>query len=192
MSKKKQTLLGDFGFMKTVIHQGEEIKTPLPYIETTVKNLKCQQCSKEFVNQQGLSVHLKCVHNDASSEKHTQKQMDTSSFENKIVEQTTASLLNSPIEEQDEIIDVDREPSTSVSAKKKSRGQDVRKQYPAHFKAKVINAIEAGDSPSDMTEKYKISKSMVSNWLKNKVKIMDQAASEHKKHLKIRPAKNVS
>ena len=68
------------------------------------------------------------------------------------------------------------------STAKKSHGQDVRK-------AKVINELDAGDSPSDVTEKYKISKSMVSNWLKNKINIMKAAANEHKIHLKIRPAR---
>ena len=77
MSKKKQTSLGDLGFTKTVLHRGKEIKTPLPYVEEAEKKLKCQHCEKGFVNQQGLSLHLKCVHSTGTIEKHTDENEDT-------------------------------------------------------------------------------------------------------------------
>ena len=38
-----------------------ETKVP-DFVSTMSRTIKCNHCSKLFVNQQGLSVHEKCVH----------------------------------------------------------------------------------------------------------------------------------
>ena len=58
----KQSALGRFkGFSRTVNHRGQEITVTLP-TELEDKGLQCRRCEKKFKNQQGLSVHEKCVH----------------------------------------------------------------------------------------------------------------------------------
>ena len=61
-----QTTLGHFGFKKSISHRDSVIETKVPdFVSTTTcmsRTVKCNHCSKLFVNQQGLSVHEKCVH----------------------------------------------------------------------------------------------------------------------------------
>ena len=52
-----------FGFTKKVQHRGEMVNVDIPdNVEETEALLACQFCSKGLKNNQGLSVHLKCVH----------------------------------------------------------------------------------------------------------------------------------
>ena len=60
---KKQPMLAAFDFTKTVFHRGGEMKVDLPTSVTlSSANLECLQCEQKFINQQGLSVHIKCKH----------------------------------------------------------------------------------------------------------------------------------
>ena len=59
----RQTTLGRFGFKKSILHRKSEMETKVPdFVSTMPRTIKCNHCSKLFVNQQGLSVHEKCVH----------------------------------------------------------------------------------------------------------------------------------
>lgn len=59
----RQTTLGRFGFKKSISHRNAVMETKVPdFVSTVSKTIKCDHCSKLFVNQQGLSVHEKCVH----------------------------------------------------------------------------------------------------------------------------------
>ena len=60
----RQATLGTFGFRKTVIHVGAAVNVEIPNLveDVPAKRLKCSECEKYFVNNQGLSVHLKCAH----------------------------------------------------------------------------------------------------------------------------------
>jgi len=69
------------------------------------------------------------------------------------------------------------------------RGQNRREQHSAIRKAKVIHDYEAGISQDVIAAKYNINRSLVSKWHSDRVKILACAASEYKKHLKIRPAR---
>ena len=61
--KKKQLTLGAFGFKITVIHRGQSSDIKLPkFAKIEERNVNCPHCDKKFVNNQGLSVHLKCIH----------------------------------------------------------------------------------------------------------------------------------
>ena len=58
-----QEFLGRFGFKKSISHRNSEMETKLPdFVSTMSRSIKCNHCSKLFDNQQGLSVHEKCVH----------------------------------------------------------------------------------------------------------------------------------
>ena len=59
----RQTTLGRFGFKKSISHRNSVMETKVPdFVSTMSRTIKCNHCSKLFVNQQGLSVHEKCVH----------------------------------------------------------------------------------------------------------------------------------
>ena len=59
----RQTKLGPFGFRKSISHRNSVMETKVPYFVSTVsRTIKCNHCSKLFVNQRGLSIHEKCVH----------------------------------------------------------------------------------------------------------------------------------
>ena len=59
----RQTTLGRFGFKKSISHRNSVMETTVPdFFSTMSRTIKCNHCSKLFVNQQGLSVHEKCVH----------------------------------------------------------------------------------------------------------------------------------
>ena len=58
-----QPTLAKFGFRKSIEHRGSQGDINLPdFVAKTQKKFTCSTCSKAFVNQQGLSVHEKCVH----------------------------------------------------------------------------------------------------------------------------------
>ena len=77
------------------------------------------------------------------------------------------------------------EENKNVSAR---RGQNRREQHPSTRKAEVIHDYEAGIKQDIISAKYKINRSLVSKWYKEREKIFKCAASEYRKHLKIRPA----
>ena len=58
-----QMTLGRFGLKKSIYHRNAMMETKVAdFVSTVSKTIKCDHCSKLFVNQQGLSVHEKCVH----------------------------------------------------------------------------------------------------------------------------------
>ena len=67
----RQTTLGRFGFKKSISHRNSVMETKAPdFVSTMSRTIKCNHCSKLFVNQQGLSVHEKCVHRTVISVEH--------------------------------------------------------------------------------------------------------------------------
>ena len=58
----RQTTLGRFGFKKSISHRNSMMETKVPDFVSTMSRTICNHGSKLFVNQQGLSVHEKCVH----------------------------------------------------------------------------------------------------------------------------------
>ena len=61
----KQSTLGAFGFTKTT-KNGTAVRLPRfadnEHEHVNKSNVECPKCNKKFLNQQGLSVHLKCKH----------------------------------------------------------------------------------------------------------------------------------
>ena len=72
------------------------------------------------------------------------------------------------------------------------RGAVRREQHSVSFKAEVIYERESGLTQDAIAEKYKINRSLVSKWVKDKKKITAAAATAHKKLLKIRPGNKYS
>ena len=65
MSKRKQATLREYGFSKKVCHRDGEVDVIIPnFVEDKdiVKRIQCLHCSDKFVNQQCLSIHIKCKH----------------------------------------------------------------------------------------------------------------------------------
>jgi len=59
----RQTTIGCSGFKKSISHRNTVMETKVPdFVSTMSRTIRCNHCSKLFVNQQGLSVHEKCVH----------------------------------------------------------------------------------------------------------------------------------
>ena len=56
-----------------------------------------------------------------------------------------------------------------------------RYQYTASFKASAINEYENGVSQEEVAEKFRVTQSQVSRWIKNKENMMKDAASTHRK-----------
>ena len=65
--------------------------------------------------------------------------------------------------------------------KKATRGSNVHKKHTAVFKAKVIHQVQPDVSQDQIAQKYGISQSLVSKWLKGKDSIIAAAAEKHRK-----------
>ena len=66
----RQTTLGRLGFKRSITHRNAVKETKVPdFVSTVSKTIKCDHCSKLFVNQQGLSVHEKCEHSVSGTTK---------------------------------------------------------------------------------------------------------------------------
>ena len=61
------------------------------------------------------------------------------------------------------------------------QGSNVRKKHNAVFKAKVIHLAQHGVSLARIIQKYGISQSLISKWLKDKYSIIAAAAFMHRK-----------
>ena len=75
------------------------------------------------------------------------------------------------------------------SSTSKRRGQEKKREYSTSFKAEIINERDNGEKAERLAVKYRINRSLALKWFKHRIKIMKAASSEHKKHLKIRPAR---
>ena len=75
------------------------------------------------------------------------------------------------------------------SSTSQRRGQKKRRQYSTSFTAEIINEMDNGEKAEHLAIKYQINQSLTLKWFKDRIKIMKAAWSEHKKHLKIRPAR---
>ena len=177
MSKKKRYTLAAFGFTKSISHRGEETAVDIPKVVSYEKpKLNCQHCIQEFINQQGLSVHLMCKHAaTAGDQSHSTDQPLSTSQNGKSLSIVSAAISEEEIE-QFEI---------SEPPVEKRRGRDLRKSITNRFKAKAIAAVEEGEKHIDVAERLNVNMSQISKWLKMKDKI---AVDENKKLFRIKPA----
>ena len=195
MSKKRQLTLGAFGFTKEIIHRGK--KTTIE-IEETVKNAEAslqipcpnKNCNQKFVNQQGLSVHLKCVHplNEYASD-HCQRLLEEPAIEFVVrsVLQRTVGIVCKKVEDSVEKIIETVPPPPKVSLRGCSGNK--RRSYTATFKLEVIHESESGRKADEIALHFGISRTLVIKWVKGKDEISRDAESVFKHHLNIRPAR---
>ena len=74
----RQPTLAKFGFKKRIDHRGlQQDINLLDFVAKTPKKFTCSTCSKAFINQQGLSVHVKCVHGVVAEGKILAKSSDS-------------------------------------------------------------------------------------------------------------------
>ena len=176
MSKQKS--LAFFGFTKKVEHRGQMVNVDLPN-ESPLDAWKipCNYCEKKFKTNQGLSIHLKCVH---PSEKYEvapkrRKVENVDSLEEQLREKEVNELMNGMVQKVVRSVN-------STAGKPSINAGKKRKQYPAKFKAEVIH--EAEDPTNTLRTvalAYKLDVPMVSRWLKDKTKIIEDAVSSHRK-----------
>ena len=128
----KQSTLGVFGFTKTV--KGEAIRIPKFVNSEKQKKKVCPLCNQLLMNQQGLSVHMKCKHaTDATSN-------------NKISLAPTSQISSTGNKYSTEIVDPTVIPSTSRENPEKierRRGQHKRYIHTDVFKTQVIMELES-------------------------------------------------
>ena len=179
--KQKQLTLGAFNFTKTVKHRNQEVSVEIPKVaRMEINRIKCPKCVKTFVNNQGLSVHLKCVHNSSLEIENMAtalikfKETVKEPIDPVLVE--TRSLLN-------EVVNKVVGKVSKAEAAKHQAGKK-RHQYSAVFKAEVIDQMEQpGSTQESVAEHFRIDQSQVSRYVKNKIEIMRDAADEYRKKL---------
>ncbi len=197
-SKKRQLTLGAFGFSKKVKHREEETVVKIPEsidVESTAK-VKCNHCPQLFKSPQGLSIHVRCHHPEVQKKGPAGPAHCLSFDEEKALDSTVSSVIKDLLDTVEQKLEKEVETDQNEKAilphsEKKSwrRGQSRRGQYSAIFKSNVIADAERGDSHNELALKYKINRSLVSKWLKDKSKILKAAGGEYKKHLKNRPSR---
>ena len=164
---KKQKTLGHFGFTKTVRHRGIVTKVEIPKepLESH-KSLTCEHCGKNLKNQQGLSTHLLTHGVKASKSSPIQTSTTTGELEQIIVKDNLENLLT----------------QVECKLKKSNTGKSKRKSYNLSQKADIIHEMMLTESSQvEIGEKYGISQSLLSRWLKKKEVIFLEAADTHKK-----------
>ena len=51
-----------FGFKKQIHHRGSESEVKIPDFHIPAAKISWPYCNNQFVNKEGLSLHIKCVH----------------------------------------------------------------------------------------------------------------------------------
>ena len=59
---KRQATLQASSFTTKVVHRGTEVDVRVPRFVDDAGEIKCLKCHQTFVNKQGLSLHMKCIH----------------------------------------------------------------------------------------------------------------------------------
>ena len=199
LPKQRQLTLGSFGFTKQIVHRGKRTKIKIENVanEENLLKIHCPKCDKKFVNQQGLSVHLLCVHPTAkhwSDEK--QRILSEPAIESVVqyVLKRTVAVVVKNVEksEVDDVVKNILKETVDAVVKKLSltgRGKHKRRSYSAAYKLEAIQEVESGRKPDEVALQFGVHRTLVIKWVKDKVKIETVASSEFKEHLKIRPAR---
>ena len=177
---KRQKTLGFFDSTKTIRHRGVGVNVEIPdEIEDDSKTVPCDICKKRLSTTHGLGMHkLTCK----------KKCSDSSKSSSTI---TSATGANHATKISDEISSVKHQGrSVSVATElnpaepnppktKATRRSNIHKSYIAEFQAKVIHEMQLGITQDDLANKYNISKSVNSKWLKSKEHIIAVAAEKN-------------
>ena len=198
--------VGVFGFTKSFTHRGyeEAVKMPLVVAEVaTERKLKCYVCHERFCNNQGLSVHLKYRHDvmlkpsnvtECINEVNQCKNVESTSSSTKSTDSLESLKSTDTIQPAEcissEPIILGTSSSRPIELKVENHiGRQRRTSRTNIFKSKIIELRESGKTPNEIMDMYSghVSLSPISEWIKNRAKIMKAAAGEFKKRFKIRP-----
>ena len=144
---KKQATLKAFGFTRKLVHRDTVVEIDIPRFSEEVR-LQCPECLKTFINKQGMSVHMKCVHGATSSVASMPSVSTTPSVPNTTTI-TTSSVPTTSSSETTDLQETSEDSSTQPKLKRR------RIKHDATFKAEVIQLRKDGMSVSDLIEKYK-------------------------------------
>ena len=182
MILKRQKTLGFFGFSKEITHRGKSVNIEFPEdVPDKSKKVECSICKKKFFNTQGLGVYKLICSPDhpryatAEINKHLGPSRSREKAES--VVEKVQSVVNYLVE----TVAVGDQGKEVKNKKKVTRGSNVRKKHTAVFKAKVIHQVQPDVSQDQIAQKYGISQSLVSKWLKDKDSIIAAAADKHRK-----------
>ena len=189
-----QKTLAAFNFTKTIFHRSEAVEVPIPeVIDSKETYLCCEECNGFFKNKQALSVHVICKHpmGEVNNNKKEANNLIPKSAprSSDIVNDVLKTVLSAVFTE---VLGDENEKSaekTNIKASSNRRGANYRRSYSASFKFDVIKEVESGEETELSIEaKYKVNRSLVFKWKKDKDKIIKAATGEHKNLLKVRPS----
>eukprot|EP00794_Sanderia_malayensis_P001547 gene1547-1710_t len=185
---RKQPTLAAFGFTKLVVTPtGSDVRLHLDnYIEsedneegkTGVVCPYCTEGERTFTSIQYLNHHITYKHPDHENITKTTPEVYNASPTKK---SSPAENPNIPITVFDTV-------NKSGGSVKKAKGQSTRSSYTLYFKLKVLKDLEniaedkaIKDKHKYIAEKYKIGKSMVRQWKKQKNDLAPEAEKLKKK-----------
>ena len=156
-------MLGAFGFFKEITHRGKkskiEIEGKVNCVEDSLK-IPCpnKDCHKKIVNQQGLSVHMKCIHPLAEyASNNSQWLLEEPAIEFVVqrVLQRTVNIVCKKMKIWSKKIS--KLPSQGV-AKVSLRGRSGNKRlsYSSTFKLGVINESDSGRNDDEIASQFGI------------------------------------
>ena len=156
---------------------GKRVKIGLPEdVPDKSKNVECLSSKKKFFSIQGLGVHkLIC------SQDHPQH---ATAEINKYVASSRSREKAESVVEMVQSVVVGDQGKEAKNKKKATRGSSVRKKHTAFFKAKIIHQGQPDVSQDQIAQKYRISPSLVSKWLKDIDSIIAVAADKHKNFMR--------
>ena len=157
-----------FGISKEITHRGKCVKIELlEGVPDKSKNVECSICKKKFFNIQELGVHKLICSQDhpqyATAEINKHFAPSRSREKAEPVVEKIQSVVNYLVE----TVAIDDQGKEVKDKKKATRGSNVRKKHSAVFKAKVIHQVQPDVSHDQIAQKYEISQSLDSKWLKD-------------------------
>ena len=135
------------------LHTGVNKQPLIPKVVSDEKaKLKCQHCTQQFINQQGLSVHLMCKHAaTAGDQSHSTDQPLCTSRNGKSLSTVSAAISEEEIQQ----VEISEPPV------ERRCGHDVRKSITNRIKAKAIAAVEM-EKNIDVAERLNVNRSQIS------------------------------
>ena len=137
-NKQKHLTLRAFNFTKAITHRNREISVEFPKIaRIETKHVKCPNCDKSSVNNQGFSGNLKCVHSSSRVNNENLLSQSTMVVRKETLDPVLVETRSVLSEMVGEVVGNDGKAPTA-----KQQPGKKRRQYSATFTAEVINMME--------------------------------------------------
>ena len=182
---KRQKMLGFFDSTKTIRLRRIRVNVEIPdEVEDDSKTAPCDICQKRLSNTHGLGMHkLTCKKkcSDSSKSSSTITSATWANHARKISSKiSSAKHLGRSVSVATELNPAEPNPPKT----KATRRSNIQKSYITGFQAKVIHEMQPGITQDDLANRYSISESVNSNWLKNKENVIAVAAENNWKLIK--------